>query len=93
MTVTAIVVTLVVTAAIVTLSTVFTYRHAAGPPASMRPPTTLAAYRRKGCPLQHSPGRESRSEEYGELPHAMRRRRLEPLDQCKGGKDAVVYLW
>ena len=41
--VTAIVVTVVVTAAIVTLSAVFTYRHAAGPPASMRPPTTLAA--------------------------------------------------
>ena len=40
---TAIAVTLVVMAAIVTLSAVFTYRHAAGPPPSMRPATTLAA--------------------------------------------------
>ncbi len=42
-TVTAIVVTLVVTAAIVALSAVVTYRHAPSPPASIRPPTTLAA--------------------------------------------------
>ena len=40
---TAIVATLVAMAAIVASSAVFTYRHAAGPPASMRPPTTLAA--------------------------------------------------
>ena len=34
---------LVVMAAIVTLTAVLTYRHAGGPPASTRPPTTLAA--------------------------------------------------
>ena len=40
---TAIAVTLLVIAAIVTLSAVFTYRHTGGPPtASIRPPTTLA---------------------------------------------------
>jgi hypothetical protein len=43
MTVTAIAVTLVVIAAIVALSAVFAYRHTPGPPASTRPPTTLAA--------------------------------------------------
>lgn len=40
---TAIAVTLVVVAAIVALSAVFAYRHTPGPPASTRPPTTLAA--------------------------------------------------
>jgi hypothetical protein len=40
---TVIAVTLVVMAAIVALSAVLTYRRAPGPPASMRPPTTLAA--------------------------------------------------
>jgi hypothetical protein len=40
---TAIAAALVVTAAVVTISAVFTYRHAPGPPASTPPPTTLAA--------------------------------------------------
>ena len=40
---TAIAAALIVVAAVVTLSIVFTYRHAPRPPASMQPPTTLAA--------------------------------------------------